>query len=617
MDFFFVQALNGLASASSLFLVASGLSLIFGVSRIVNFAHGAFYMLGAYAAYSLSQTLMPLWGNGWGFWVALPLAAMVVAAIAALIEVVVLRRIYEAPELFQLLATFGLTLIIEDLALLSWGPEDLLGPRAPGLRGAVSLWGQKFPAYDLALIALGPLVLVLLRWWLKKTRWGLLVRAATQDRSMVAALGVNQAWLFTGVFALGVFLAALGGAVQLPREAVHHGMGLQIIVSVFVVVVVGGLGSIGGAFLASLLIAELNAFGILLFPKVTMVLMFLVMAVVLVVRPWGLAGKPQAAVHAGGHNEGLHRPWSPWRGRQRWAALLAVAVAASAPLWLEGYGLSVLSEVLIFVLFAASLHLMMGVGGLVSFGHAAFFGIGAYGAAFAVRWAAVPMEGALLFAPVVATVAAMVLAWFCLRLSGVYLAMLTLAFAQIAWSVIFQGGEMTGGDNGLLGIWPSAWASSPAAFYGLTLGVVTVAVLAIRRVALSPFGYAVRGCRDNALRAEAIGLPRAVLQWQSITLAGAFAGLAGGLYAFLKGSVFPDLMAVPVSVDGLVMVMMGGVQSLVGPLLGAVVYKLLSITMISSLELWRLTLGGLIVLLVMVMPHGLAGVWAWVERRWS
>ena len=209
------QFLNGLAEASSLFLVAAGLSLIFGVTRIVNFAHGSLYMLGIYIAYSLVQYV----GNSAvGFWTALIGAALLVGALGALLEIVLLRRIYRAPELFQLLATFALVLVINDAALAVWGPEDLLGPLAPGLNGAVMIAGRFFPVYDLALIFIGPLVLGLLWLLLTRTRWGVLVRAATHDREMLGALGVNQAWLFTGVFALGAFLAGLGGAVQIPRQ---------------------------------------------------------------------------------------------------------------------------------------------------------------------------------------------------------------------------------------------------------------------------------------------------------------------------------------------------------------------------------------------------------------
>ncbi len=198
--------------------------------------------------------------------------------IGLVIERVLLRRLYASPELFQLLATFGIVLIVQDVALMAWGAEELLGPRAPGLGGAVAIFGQRFPQYELLLIATGPLVLLALWLLLHRTRWGILVRAATQDREMVAALGVDQAVLFSSVFALGSLLAGLGGALQLPREAASLHMDISIITEAFVVVVVGGMGSVSGAYLAALLIATLHAFGIVVFPKITLVLVFLVMA---------------------------------------------------------------------------------------------------------------------------------------------------------------------------------------------------------------------------------------------------------------------------------------------------------------------------------------------------
>jgi branched-chain amino acid transport system permease protein len=198
MAFYVVQFLTGLASAASLFLVASGLSIIFGVTRIVNFAHGAFYMLGAYVAFTLTERF----SGAIGFWGGIIVAALIVAALGVLVEMLLLRRIYHAPELFQLLATFGLTLMVEDLVVLIWGPSDLLGRRAPGLKGAVDFFGQNIPSYDLFLIVLSPAILGILWLMFRRTRWGVLVRAATQDRDMVAALGVNQKWLFTSVFAV-------------------------------------------------------------------------------------------------------------------------------------------------------------------------------------------------------------------------------------------------------------------------------------------------------------------------------------------------------------------------------------------------------------------------------
>ena len=393
MSFYVVQFLSGLASAAALFLVASGLSIIFGVTRIVNFAHGAFYMLGAYVAFSLTERL----SGTLGFWGGIVLAAVVVALIGVLVEMLLLRRIYRSPELFQLLATFGLTLMVEDLAVLIWGPDDLLGRRAPGLRGAFDFFGQAIPTYDVLLMVLGPVVLGALWLLFHRTRWGVLVRAATQDRDMVAALGVNQKWLFTSVFALGVFLAALGGALQIPRDAVNHTMDLRIIVDVFVVVVIGGLGSITGAFVAAVLVSELNAFGILIFPKISIILVFLVMAAVLIVRPWGLFGKPEAAAR---QTPGLAvQPWRPLSTQARLAFIGVLVLAAALPLLGSNYALIVGAEIAIFVIFAVSLHFMMSVGGMASFGHAAYFGLGAYGVAFLAKLAGLPMIACLLLGP--------------------------------------------------------------------------------------------------------------------------------------------------------------------------------------------------------------------------
>src|SRR5688500_2215404 len=243
-------------------------------------------MLGMYVAVWSAGTL--------GFWAAVLAATATVALLGLVLEMLLLRRIYRAPELLQLLATFALVLVIRDFALWAWGPEDMLGPRAPGLRGAVEIAGRAFPQYDLLLIGLGPLVFVSLHLLLKKTRWGVLVRAATEDREMAGALGVNQRWLFTGVFVLGAALAGVGGALAVPREPANLEVDLSVISDAFVVVVVGGLGSIPGAFLAALLIAEIKAFCIGLgYSKLTLAVELIVMAVVLVLRPWRLLGRPQ------------------------------------------------------------------------------------------------------------------------------------------------------------------------------------------------------------------------------------------------------------------------------------------------------------------------------------
>jgi len=609
MAFYVAQFLTGLASAASLFLVASGLSIIFGVTRIVNFAHGAFYMLGAYVAFTLTERF----SGAFGFWGGILTAALVVAAIGVMIEMALLRRIYHSPELFQLLATFGLTLMVEDLVVLIWGPADQVGRRAPGFKGAFDFFGQNIPTYDLFLIVLGPVVLGLLWLLFQCTRWGVLVRAATQDRDMVAALGVNQKWLFTSVFALGVFLAALGGALQIPRDAVNHAMDLRIIVEVFVVVVIGGLGSILGAFIAAVLVSELNAFGILIFPKISIILIFLVMAVVLIARPWGLFGKAEAPVR---RKAGLAViPWRPLSTAERFAALAALILAAALPAFGGNYALTVGAEIAIFVILAASLHLLMSVGGLASFGHAAYFGLGAYGVAFLAKLAGLPMIMCLLLGPLLGCLGALVFGFFAVQLSGVYFAMLTLAFAQIVWSIAFQWVEATGGDNGILGVWPEKWAASPSHFYWLTLGIAAIVVALLRIVTFSPFGFALRATRDSPLRSEAIGIDVKRIQWTAFVVAGTVAGISGALFAYLKGSVFPDNLGISLSVDALVMVLLGGVETVSGAVVGAIVYKSLSIWLVSQTDWSKLVLGAFIVLIVVAFPKGIVGTLETIARH--
>jgi len=612
-DAFLFQALNGLSTASGLFFVAVGLSLIFGVSRIINIAHGSLYMLGTYIAYSFATQV----GGALGFWGGIVATTVVVGLIGAVIEIALLRRIYRAPELFQLLATFALLLVINDVALYIWGPEDLLGPRAPGLRGAVEVLGRSLPTYDLFLIFIGPVVLIALHSGIRFTRFGRLIRAATQDREMVSALGVNQAILFTSVFALGAMLAGLGGALQVAREPANLYMDLTAIGDAFVVVVVGGMGSMTGAYLAAVIIAEVKAICIgigvvdlgfitINFSKFTLVAEFLVMAIVLIVRPYGLLGRAQGAVRSVAEPEAPIRPATPWL---RTLGVVALIGLLAMPLLADAYPYALILgiDVLIAVIFAASLHFIAGPGGMHSFGHAAYFGLGAYGAALLVHWFAVPMGVGLVAAPLVALVGALLFGWFSVRLSGVYLAMLTLAFAQIVWAAVFQWEDLTGGSNGVIGVWPPPPFDRAWVYFLLTLALAVAAVLLLRRLLFSPFGYAMRAGRDSALRAESIGINVKRIHWLAFSVAGAVCGVGGGLFAFAKGSISPETIHVGRSIDGLVMVLLGGIQTLTGPIVGASVFTVLQDTVIRQTEYWRAMLGGIILLLVLAFPQGIVG----------
>jgi branched-subunit amino acid ABC-type transport system permease component len=286
------QAMSGITAAIFLFLTAVGLSLIFGVVRVLNFAHGSFYMIGAYAAYQMSKWV----GTGnVGFWVGALGAAFLVMLIGIVIERLMLRHLYGKDELFQLLLTYALVLILADSVKMVWGVEQVSVARPPALTGAVTMLGAIFPLYNLAIIGVCLLILFILWFVIQKTSVGRIVRAASMDREMVGALGVNVSWLFTAVFAAGSFLAGLGGALVAPVTAITLGMDAEMIIAAFIAVVIGGLGSFWGTLIGAIIYGQVLSFGILLMPRFSLFAVFALMAVILVVRPYGLLGNPASS----------------------------------------------------------------------------------------------------------------------------------------------------------------------------------------------------------------------------------------------------------------------------------------------------------------------------------
>jgi branched-subunit amino acid ABC-type transport system permease component len=288
-SFVFAQSLSGLTAAMFLFLIASGLSLIFGVLRVLNFAHGTFYMLGAYSAFQLVQWI----GTGPGmFWVAAVGAALAVALLGGIVERFLFRHLYGKDELYQLLFTYALVLILSDVAKIFWGTQQKSVSRPPGLAGGFSLFGTTLPYYNLFVLLLGPAIALVFWFVLQRTRVGRFIRAGALDRETLGALGVNVSALYTGVFVLASFLGGLGGALVTPVRTIVPGMDTEIIVEAFIVVVIGGLGSFWGTFLGSLVYGQVLSFGILFFPRFSIFAVFALMAAVLIVRPWGLLGRP-------------------------------------------------------------------------------------------------------------------------------------------------------------------------------------------------------------------------------------------------------------------------------------------------------------------------------------
>lgn len=288
-SFLFSQFIGGLTTAMFLFLIASGLSLVFGVMRVINFAHGSFYMLGAYLAWQAMRWLHPIGG---GFWLATLFAAVGVGLLGAVIERFFFRSLYGREELYQLLFTYALVLILGDAAKFLWGVDQLSVSTPPILAGGVEIFGTTQPLYTLFIIAIGPLIAIGGSLVLSRTGMGRLVRAAQMDREMLDALGANVGTIYTGMFVFSSFLAGLSGALVTPIQSIVPGMDVLIIVQAFIVVVIGGMGSFWGTFWGSVIYGEVLSFGILIFPSFSLFSVFALMAVILIVRPWGLFGRP-------------------------------------------------------------------------------------------------------------------------------------------------------------------------------------------------------------------------------------------------------------------------------------------------------------------------------------
>ena len=293
---------------------------------------------------------------------------------------------------------------------------------------------------------------------------------------------------------------------------------------------------------------------------------------------------------------------------------MGVALAV-APLVLPSFFLQLLTEIAIVGLFATAFNLLMGFGGMVSFGHAAYFALGAYTAALLVKRAGVPLLAALSAAPLVAAAGALLFGFFIVRLSHTYFAMLSLAFAQIVFTVIFKWKALTGGDDGLLDVWPPTFLKSPAAYYYFTLVIVGLCILALHAIVDSPFGYALKAVRENPRRARYIGIDVRRHQLAAFVISGAFSGVAGSLFAFYNGSVFPDFAYFTKSFEPLVVALLGGVQSFFGPLAGAFGFKILEWLISRQWPVyWPLVLGGIVVVVIVVLPSGFVGLVG--GRRW-
>jgi branched-chain amino acid transport system permease protein len=649
---FVEQLLNGLTLGMVYVLLAAGLSVIFGVMDVINFSHGELFALGAYFAIAVVDPL----GAGTGFWVALVVAPLAVGVVGGLIERATIRPLYGRNPLYHILLTFGLVLIINDLIRLVWGPQQQkLG--VPGfLSQPISVFGITLSAYNYFMIGIGTVLAVGTWLLLQRTKYGMIIRAGAQDREMVRNVGIDIDRYYTLVFAFGAALAAVGGIILGGYQNVNPGMGNSVIIPAFVIVVLGGLGSFRGAVFGGLLVGlvqtlmraysgttlvEVGGVGLGI-PNLEGLTIFLLMIFVLLARPQGLFGEPEWGGEEGGGGDilvggrgGLFGP-----ALRRKLGIATVAAFAVSPVVFLVAGMDfyvfLLTEVLIWAVFALSLDIVMGYAGLVPLGHTMFYGVGAYAAALVM----IHLTPSFLVALAGAVVVCMALAWvvgsLSIRVSGVYFAMITLAFAELFYSAVVKF-EFTGGSDGLLGfeaLFGLAGVGVPLseidlAVAGLEIGPQTVffylalvaavgSYLLARRIMNAPFGSVLQSIRESEERTEFIGYDVTAYKRRAFVLSGGIAGLAGGLLAVNPGSFVISrdaTLAWVHSGEVIVMTLLGGMGTLFGPMLGAGVFVLAEELLSVYTEQWQLVIGVVFVLFVLFVPRGLVSLPATLARR--
>jgi branched-chain amino acid transport system permease protein len=609
MEVFVAQLLNGLVYGVLLFLIAAGLSLIFGLMNVVSLAHGSFFMLGAYFGLSIFK----ITGS---FWWALVLAPIPVIALGVLMELLFLRPLYRRGHLDQVLLTFGFTFVFLDLVQTLWGRTVLRLPAPPSLQGTVQIGLGVFSAYRLCLIGFGFAIALLLWLFLERSRIGAMVRAGVDNAVMAAGLGANIPALFTGIFGFGVALAALGGIAAAPVLGLYPGMDSEILIPAFIVIVIGGMGSLRGAFVGSLLIGVADTFGKAYFQSIALFLIYLAMTAVLLIRPQGLFGIKYSDVAIAPAVATTSRPSTL---QTRAAELLVLLALLVLPFLMTDYPRALVSEIYIFAIFAMSLDLLLGFTGLMSLGHAAFFGLGAYAVAVLGVQFGINAWLGVVAGVAIAGCGAALIGFFCVRTAGIPFLMLTLAFSQLVFSVALKWRDVTGGSDGIaVAEKPSFFGfdlSNSLVMYFMALSFFALAYWGLRRLLNAPLGHAFVGIRENEQRMAAIGYPTRAYKLISFTIAGAIAGLAGGLYAIFNGFISADAVYWTASGDILIMTMLGGAGTLIGPAVGAALVLLMKNVVSSYSEHWLAIIGVTFICCVMFFPGGLWGALRTLQWR--
>lgn len=614
-----IQLLNGLTRGGIYALIAIGLSLIFGVMNVVNFAHGSLWMLGVY----LTLTVV---GFGFGsFWLAILLVPLAMAVVGVAMETTTFRPLYGRDPLYHILLTFGFTLVFTDVVRFIWGTGYQSSPPIPEiLRGALELApGIFFPRYRFFVLLVSLLLSAAVWAVLQFTSFGLIIRAGTQNRMMTRSLGVNVSRYYTLVFMFGSALAGIAGVLSSNIFTITPSMWTQIIILAFIIVIVGGLGSFRGAVAASFLIGLIEALDQTLLeiatttlglPSVLTVLdgylIYLLMFVILLLRPEGLFGKE-------GYLEDVEANIDidtslPIINYDHPLFIGVLVLLVILPFFTGSYLEGVVIQMMIVGLFALSLDIITGYTGLVSFGHALFLGLGAYGTGLIFAH----VTGLVVVAIPVVIVATALIAWvigyLSFRVSGVYFAMLTLAVAEMFHQMVIDFEGLTNGTDGLGIAWPGVPLldlGSSTTIYFLVLVVLIGLYLLSVRVLKSPFGTSLQAIRDSGERMKALGYDVNRYKRRAFLLSGAMGGIAGVMHALYFNFASPEsLLAWTVSGEVLVTMVLGGMGTLYGPLLGAAVFVGLDTQLSRFITHWEFILGTIFILFVIFAPRGLVSL---------
>jgi branched-chain amino acid transport system permease protein len=591
-----------------LFLMAAGLSLIFGLMNVVSLAHGSFFMLGAFFGLSIFELTH-------NFWVAFILAPVPVAILGIATEILFLRPLYRRGHMDQVLLTFGFTFVFFDIVQSVWGRTVRSLPAPPSLQGIVEIGVGVFSTYRLFLIVLGFALAILLWLFLERSRLGAMVRAGVDDAAMAAGLGANVPALFTAIFGAGVALAAVGGVAAGPILGLYPGMDAEILIPAFIVIVIGGMGSLRGAFVGSLLIGIADTFGKAYLPSMALFLIYLVMAIVLLVRPQGLFG----IAHSHASSAPTFTLDLTASRHAKVIGAIIVVLMVVYPFFVSNYPRELITEIYIFSILAMSLDLLLGFTGLMSLGHAAFFGLGAYGVALLATHLGISAWIGLVAGLLLAAGGAAVIGFFCVRTSGISFLMLTLAFSQLIFSAALKWRDLTGGTDGMaIPDKPSFFGfelSNSLAMYFMALIFFLLSYFGLRRLLNSPLGRTFIGIRENEQRMLAMGYPVGAYKLLSFVIAGGLAGFSGGLYAIFNSFISPDAIYWTASGDILIMVMLGGAGTLIGPVVGTGLFLLMKNVVSSYSDHWLLIIGVIFISCVMFFPGGIWGTLRQVKWR--